>query len=91
MVQSLDELIETITPAFAKNGNMREAVTLCQGLSITPGHLANEFGFEDLIVPRSPQSIGDMFTARPTVLLTTARRLFSIFIYSAHNTLSDFI
>jgi len=48
---SFDELIETITPAIGKNSNMREAVTLPQGSSITLGHLATEFGFEDLVIP----------------------------------------
>jgi len=51
MVQSFDELIETFTPEIAKNTNMREAITLPQGLSITLCHLAAGFGFEDLIVP----------------------------------------
>jgi len=53
MGYSFDELIETITPAIAKNTNMREAVTLRQGLSITLGHLATGFGFDNLIVRRS--------------------------------------
>jgi hypothetical protein len=66
MVQSFDELIYSITPAIAKNTNMRETVSLCQSLSITLGHLATGFGFEDLIVPRYPQSIGDMCIAQRT-------------------------
>jgi hypothetical protein len=47
MVQSFDDLIKTIIPKFAtkKKGNMREAVTGRQSLSITLGHLATEFAF----------------------------------------------
>jgi hypothetical protein len=51
MVQSFDVLIQNFPPEIAKYTNMREAITLPQGLSITLYHLAAGFGFEDLIVP----------------------------------------
>jgi hypothetical protein len=55
IVQTFADLIETITPAIAKNTNARAAVSLREGLSITRGHLATGFGFADFIGPTSPQ------------------------------------